>query len=105
MSKLLGRKGLRAYWSKAKVAQCHADRCLYPGRPIDYSGARGPLALDVGHIMPAYLEPHRRLWAVTETRPEHSGCNRAQGSRIARRIARGKRRARVVVNLDTSRAW
>lgn len=106
MAKLLGRKGLRAYWSKARVAQCQADRCLHPGRPIDYSGQRGPLALDVGHIVPAYLEPSRKLWAVTETRPEHAACNRKQGARIGGLRVHAKRRARrAVASLDTSRAW
>lgn len=106
--KLLGRKGLRAHWNQAKIPQCHADRCLHPGVAITYSGPRGPLSLDVGHVVPAYLEPGRTLWAVSETRPEHSACNRAQGSRIAwRRWHAGGRSTRTVTTptLDTSRAW
>lgn len=106
MSTMLGRKGLRTYWVRAKVAQCHADHCLYPGLPIDYSGQRGPLALDVGHIVPAYTQPHRRAWAISETRPEHAACNRKQGARIGGIRVHAKRRTqRAVISLDTSRTW
>lgn len=106
MPKLLGRKGLRTYWARAKVAHCQADRCLHPGQPIDYSGQRGPLALDVGHITPVAKQPSRRAWAITETRPEHAACNRTAGTVLGNRL-RGVRRSRAkaATSLDTSRAW
>lgn len=105
MPKMLGRKGLRSYWTKARVTQCHADRCLLPGRPIRYGGTPGPDSMDVGHITPVVKQPHRKAWAITETRPEHRLCNQTAGTILGNRL-RGVRRARVkAASLDTSRAW
>lgn len=109
MPKPLGRKGLRAYWVRAKVAHCQADRCLLPGRPIRYDDPPGPDSLDVGHIVPVAKQPGRRAWAITETRPEHRLCNQTAGTILGNRL-RGMRRARAKsstpsVGLDTSRAW
>ena len=103
--RMLGEKGLRAHWRKVRRAGCEADRCLHPGQPIDYDGPRGPLSLDVGHIRPQHLEPERRLWLVSETRPEHATCNRSQGARMLNPKIPWPRRKPAAVRFDTSRAW
>jgi energy-coupling factor transporter ATP-binding protein EcfA2 len=67
---------------------CEHPKCKHPGMPIDYSGARGPLAFDLDEILPRYLggDP----CDPGNVRPSHAACNRAGGARITN----AKRRAR-----------
>ena len=104
----LGRIALRRYWLNLKPQRCLADHCLHPGYPIQYGGKpHHPLSLDVGHTVPAMLNPTRRAWWPSETRPEHADCNRTQGARWGGLIAARKRTPQRATRprFDTSRQW
>jgi hypothetical protein len=92
-----------AYWrgSNAPCARCG-------GRIDRRSKTRGPDSLDVGHVVSRY-EARRLGWtdeqinALSNTRPEHARCNRADGARLGnanRREAAGPPRQPL-----TSESW
>ena len=97
--KPLGQKGLRAYWQRLRLPDCEADRCLHPGQPIRYDPPRTRLSLDVGHIVPVHLTPHRTRWLPSETRPEHHDCNQRQGAVWGGRITGRRRKLRKAAGL------
>ena len=91
----------RRYW----VA--NATACELCGVALDVSvGARGPHAMDVGHIV-SRRDAKRMGWsareinALSNTRPECRTCSRSAGGRVG-----GHARSRpAVMRPVTSRAW
>ena len=95
---------IRAYWLAS------TEPCARCGGPIDRRRrARGPWALDVGHIVSRYEArrlgwPESEIHSIRNTQPEHRRCNRAAGAMITNQIKIGTK-VQVRGSNRVSRAW
>ena len=92
------RRRIVQHWRRAAEPWCQHPRCRWPEVPIDYGAAPGsPYALDVDEVVPRC--EGGRADVLSNTRPTHAECNRAEGGRMSQR-SRG-----VGVAPLTSREW
>lgn len=92
---------IRAYWLTGEGRHAPCARC---GQPIDRTGPRGPLSLDVGHIVDRAVAKdmgwtRAQMNTLSNTQPEHARCGRRAGARLG-----AQRRWSMPTN-RTSRAW
>ena len=93
-----------AFWQARQGLECQAPTCLCPhGRLI--VDAEGPWRLECGHIVAKHMA--RQLgWSdeqinhLSNSRPEHSRCNRSAGSHYGNAV-----RDRSLPEPLTSRQW
>lgn len=78
-------KRIRAYWLTGPGKDTPCARC---GGPIDRTpGARGPMSLDVGHIVDRVVArqagwTEAQVNTLSNTAPEHQRCGRKAGAKL-----------------------